>query len=124
MSNTQPTILIVDDNLDLLEMYQDIIQIDGVVTLTAQSPVHAIECYKNNPGIQVILSDAHMGARSGMDLLRSLNEYYQTIPVFYLLTGAIDIDEEQVISNGGRGIILKPFDLNEILEKIKKDIKF
>jgi DNA-binding response OmpR family regulator len=121
---TLPIILIVDDDPDLLDMYMDVIQIEGVVTMTAQSPQKAIECCKNNPGIQIIISDAHMGDISGMDLLRNLKEYYQTIPVFYLLTGAFDIDEAQIIKDGARGLILKPFDLNEILVRIKKDIKF
>lgn len=124
MNNSAPIILIVDDDPDLLDMYQEVIQIEGVQTMTALSPKLAIECCKNNPGIQVIISDAHMGDISGMDLLRNLKEYYQTIPVFYLLTGAFDIDEAQIIKDGGRGLILKPFDLNEILERIKKDIKF
>jgi FixJ family two-component response regulator len=46
------------------------------------------------------------------------------MPVFYLLTGAFDINEEQIKKDGAAGLILKPFDLNEILRRIKKDIKF
>lgn len=103
MNNSRPIILIVDDDPDLLDMYQEVIQIDGVVTMTAQSPKLAIEYCKNNPGIQVIISDANMGEVSGMDLLRNLKEYYQTVPVFYLLTGAFDIDEAEIVKDGGRG---------------------
>ncbi|MEA9356460.1 response regulator [Bacteriovorax sp. PP10] len=121
---TTPIILIVDDDPDLLDMYQEVIVLEGVKTITALSPKLALECCKNNPGIQVIISDAHMGDVSGMDLLKSLKDYYETIPVFYLLTGAFDINEAEIIKNGARGLILKPFDLNEILERIKKDIKF
>ena len=117
-----PIILIVDDDTDLLEMYQEVIQIEGVKTITAQSATIALEICQNNPGIQVIISDAHMGDVSGMDLLRNLNEYYQRLPSFYILTGDFDIDEDQIIKDGGRGVILKPFDLNRILERIKKDI--
>ncbi len=124
MMNNAPIILIVDDDPDLLDMYQEVISIPGVKTITALSPKVAIECCKNNPGIQVIISDAHMGDISGVDLLKSLKNYYETIPVFYLLTGAFDIKEEDIIKEGARGLILKPFDLNEILERIKKDIKF
>lgn len=121
---TTPIILIVDDDPDLLDMYQEVIVLEGVKTITALSPKLALECCKNNPGIQVIISDAHMGDVSGMDLLKSLKDYYETIPVFYLLTGAFDINEADIIKDGARGLILKPFDLNEILERIKKDIKF
>lgn len=119
-----PIILIVDDDPDLLDMYQEVIVLEGVKTITALSPKLALECCKNNPGIQVIISDAHMGDVSGIDLLKSLKDYYEAIPVFYLLTGAFDINEADIIKDGARGLILKPFDLNEILERIKKDIKF
>ena len=45
------------------------------------------------------------------------------MPVFYLFTGAFDVDEKDVIALGGTGLILKPFDLDEILERIKKDME-
>lgn len=124
MNKPTPVILIVDDDTDLLDMYQEVIQIDGVKTITAQSAKLALEVCQNNPGVQVIISDAHMGGVSGMQLLINLREYYQELPIFYLLTGDFDIEEEQIIKEGGRGLILKPFDLFEILERIKKDIKF
>ena len=119
-----PVILIVDDDPDLLEMYEEVIQIKGVRTITAQSAKHAIEHCQSHHGIQVIISDAHMGEFSGMDLLKNLKDFYQNIPVFYILTGDIEIDEKEIIKDGGSGLILKPFDLNEILERITKDIKF
>ena len=119
-----PIILIVDDDADLLDMYQEVIQIDGTKTLTAASGADALECCKANPNIQVIISDANMGEVSGLELLENLKTHYQTMPVFYLLTGAFDINEEEIKKAGARGLILKPFDLNEILGRIKKDINF
>lgn len=119
-----PIILIVDDDLDLLKMYQEIIVIEGTQIITATSGQKALECCKDNPHIQVIISDAHMGEMSGVELLQNLRSYYETLPVFYLLTGAFDINEEEIKKEGARGLILKPFDLNEILGRIKKDIKF
>jgi DNA-binding response OmpR family regulator len=115
-------ILIVDDDLDLLDMYQEVVKIDGVRTLTTNSGTSAIEICKCNPGIKIIVSDSNMGEMSGMDLLKHLRSYYQTMPVFYLLTGAFDISEADVKKAGGSGLVLKPFDLEEILERMKKDI--
>ena len=124
MKIPSPIILIVDDDPDLLEMYEEVIQIQGVRTITAQSAKLAMEHCQSNPGIQVIISDAHMGENSGMDLLKNLKNRYQNIPIFYILTGDIDIDEKEIIKDGGSGLILKPFNLNEILERITRDIKF
>jgi two-component system chemotaxis response regulator CheY len=120
----QICILIVDDDPDLLDMYQEVVAFDGVKTLTARSGREAINLCKNNPGIKVIVSDSNMGEMSGMELLKHLRSYYQTMPVFYLLTGAFDVSEDEVKKAGGSGLVLKPFDLEEILERMKKDINF
>lgn len=119
-----PIILIVDDDTDLLDMYQEMIQVDGVETLTASSGEKALEICQSTPNVQVIISDANMGEVSGLELLANLKAHYQTMPVFYLLTGAFDINEDEIKKAGASGLILKPFDLNEILGRIKKDINF
>ncbi len=124
MEKKTPKILLVDDDADLLDMYEESIQIEGVQVLKAESVKVAIEHCKNHANIQVILSDNHMKGMTGMEFLINLKNQYETIPVFYLLTGSFDISEEDIISKGGGGLILKPFDLDEILERIKKDIKF
>jgi DNA-binding response OmpR family regulator len=120
--NQEASILIVDDDPDLLDMYQDIMQIDGVKIITATSGDEAISLCKSNPSIKIILSDSNMGEMSGMELLHHLRSYYKTMPVFYLLTGAFDVSEEEVTKAGGAGLVLKPFDLEEILAKMKRDI--
>ena len=111
-----PIILIVDDDSDLLDMYQEVIVVEGVTTLSVNSGREALEYCQKNPNVQVVISDAHMGEMSGMELLKGLKGQYETLPVFYLLTGAFDIPEEEIIKEGGRGLILKPFDLDEILD--------
>jgi len=123
MSNT-PILLIVDDDSDLLDMYREVMQIEGVQTVVASSGKMALDYCKNNSNIQVIISDSNMGEVSGREFLSNLKNHYETVPVFYLLTGAFDVQEEEIIREGGKGLISKPFDLNEILERIKKDIKF
>ena len=124
MPKPTPKILIIDDDTDLLDMYEEILYIEGVEFLRATSGADALEMCRNHQDIQIILSDSNMGSMTGMDLLKILRSYYETMPVFYLLTGAYDVTESEVQDFGGRGLILKPFDLNEILERIKKDIKF
>ncbi|NOT80760.1 MAG: response regulator [Bacteriovoracaceae bacterium] len=119
----KPILLIVDDNADLLEMYQEILQVDGVTTLAASSGAEALSICENNPNIQVIISDNNMGEMSGLQLLEKIKASYKPMPTFYLLTGAFDISEEKLKSMGGRALILKPFDLEAVLEIIKLDFK-
>ena len=121
--NNSPTLMVIDDDPDLLDIYKEILQIEGLVTVSFTSGEEALEYCQNNSNVKIIISDAHMGEMSGMTLLKKLKEHNSKLPTFYLLTGAFNITEEEVKSAGGRGLILKPFDLDVILERIKKDIK-
>lgn len=123
MENSDVSILIVDDEHDLLEMYRELFEMDGFVVYTAASATEALSTFEKHPEIQLIISDSNMGEMSGLDLLKALKKNYQTIPVFYLATGAVEQTEEEIKELGGSGLVLKPFDLDEILLRIKRDLK-
>lgn len=121
--NTQKVkILIVDDDAEILEMYRELFEIEGFDVRVASSAIYGLDVYKQNSNIQLIISDSHMKEMSGIDFLKSLKASYETIPIFYLVTGDIDQSEDVVKSAGGHRLVLKPFDLDEILIKIKKDL--
>lgn len=123
MSNNLISLLIVDDEPDLLEMYRELFEMDGFVVYTATSAQEALNVYQTHQNIKLIISDANMGEMSGIDLLKALKKNYQTVPVFYLATGAMEQTEEDIKALGGTGLVLKPFDLDEILLRIKRDLK-
>lgn len=123
MSDIKKHILIVDDEKDLLDMYRDLFEWEGFKVTTASSALSGLEAFKNNLDICLIISDSNMGELSGLDFLEMLKSKYQTIPVFYLSTGCILQTEEFIKSMGGHGLVLKPFDVDEIIIKIKKDLK-
>jgi CheY-like chemotaxis protein len=117
------TILIVDDEQDLLEMYKELFEFEGFKVLTASGVHEALDIYKNFPKINLIISDSNMGVLSGLDFLKTLKENFGDIPPFYLATGAFDFSESEIQKQGGSRLILKPFDIDDILEKIKIDLK-
>lgn len=103
-------------------MYRELFEMDGFAVTTATSAQEGLEAYKRNLDIRLIISDSNMGDMSGIEFLKSLKTTYQTIPVFYLSTGALEQTEEYIKSIGGHGLVLKPFDLDEILIKIRRDL--
>ncbi len=103
-------------------MFRDLFEMDGFDVTTATSGKEAIEAYRNNLNIKLIISDSNMGEMSGIEFLKTLKATYDQIPIFYLSTGSFEQTEEYVKSLGGAGLFLKPFDLDEILIKIKKDL--
>jgi CheY-like chemotaxis protein len=115
-------ILIVDDELDLLNLYSEIFEDNGYQVFSERSALAAMEIYKNNKDIKLIISDSKMFGMSGLDFLRALKETNQKIPLFYLSTGDANQSEEELKSLGGHRLVLKPFDVNEILINIKLDL--
>ena len=116
-------ILIVDDEADLLEMYRELLEMENFQVFTALSAQEGMKLYSDHREIQLIISDSNMGDMSGIEFLMALKSTYQRIPVFYIATGSIEQSEDRIKSLGGDGLVLKPFDLDEILIKIRKDLK-
>lgn len=117
------TILIVDDENDLLEMYKELFEFEGFKVLTAASANEAFKIYRDHSLIDLIISDSNMGAVSGLDFLKMLKDNNNEIPPFYLATGAFDYTEIEIQKRGASRLVLKPFDIDDILEKIKIDLK-
>ena len=122
MIKDKVSILIVDDEIDLLDMYRELFESEGFEVSTALSAVVGMEIIKSNRDIQLIISDSHMKEKTGLEFLEELKETYESIPLFYLATGSLEQSEEKIKSLGAAGLVLKPFDLDEILAKIKKDL--
>ncbi|MCB9062890.1 MAG: response regulator [Halobacteriovoraceae bacterium] len=114
-------ILIVDDEVDLGELCVDSFEMEGFQVKYFSSSVEAMEhLNSNNEVYDVIISDENMPEVSGRDLLKELaqkNKLQNTL--FYLSTGDIELKEEEIDGLGGAGLLVKPYDLDETVEKIK-----
>lgn len=117
------SILIVDDEADLLGMYQELFICEGYNVHVALSVNEGIEIYKNNQDIRLIISDSTMTPISGIQFLQHLKKNYQSIPTFYLATGDLEMTEQFIKSQGGHRLVMKPFDLEEIFIKIRQDLQ-
>jgi CheY-like chemotaxis protein len=120
--NTDYSILIVDDEVDLIEMYQDFLESEGFKILIASSGEEAIKVCELNQNIKLVISDANMGKMSGLDLLSNIKKLNFNIPYFYLSTGDVQQNEMELKDLGVNRLILKPFDLDSLIEIIKKDL--
>ena len=118
------TILIVDDEFELLEIYKDLFEAENFEVLTAISGEEALNIYQNNSSIKLIISDSKMSGMSGVELLKKLKaQAKEILPMFYLATGDNTQDENLIKSFGATRLILKPFDVEEIINFIKKDLE-
>lgn len=121
--NSNDQILIVDDEVDLLEMYKDYLESEGFNVITAPSGEEAMKIVNSIDSIKLIISDSHMGKMSGLEFLKQIQLSKGSTPPFYLSTGDVNKNEAELKPLGVHRLILKPFDLDDLIVKIKEDLK-
>jgi CheY-like chemotaxis protein len=111
------TILVVDDNQDLLEINKIFLEMAGYEVLTADSGGEAFRLLEQGESFDLILLDMQMGDMSGMEFLRILElnmpQVYGNVPIVFL-TGM-----DQVPKSKARGFLRKPMDVNQLIENVR-----
>jgi len=110
------TILLVDDDKDLREfLYQHLLHC-GHSVLQAGSGAEALERFRGNPDIDLLLTDLVMPGLSGDQLAVQLVEKKPFLPVLFISGNSLSHIESAVPLIEGRNFLQKPFSL-ETLER-------
>ena len=107
--NRIPTVVFVDDEINILEVYQHLFTDFDIELKTFKSPEAAVSFINQNL-IDLCFFDYKMPQMSGAELR---NKISKSIPC-YLVTGLIDIN-----ISGFEGVIPKPFYLNDFIKVLK-----
>ncbi len=115
-----PTILVVEDNIDLREFLELILQTEYKV-LSAENGAEAWQIIQGNKTIDLIVSDLMMPVMDGFQLLENLKSdpKLASIPVV-MLTARVELqDKLKALRIGVDDYILKPFQKEELLVRIQ-----
>lgn len=114
-------IIIIDDEQDLLELSVDAFTLEDLNARGFSDPLLALEYLKTNK-VLAIVSDANMPGMSGHALFLQLKKIRgeEGIEHFFLCTGQIDLNEDELIREGITKIINKPYDILEMIGELKK----
>lgn len=111
------SILIVDDDSDLLETLCDIFKYLGANVYSALDGDEAVIQVQSKK-INLVLSDLQMPKMDGATLLKIITEKKLKIP-FIFITGQSHFTEETALKLGAQGLIYKPYILKTMLDKIQ-----
>jgi two-component system, OmpR family, response regulator ChvI len=112
-----PTIAVIDDDEDILDLVRTMLEMDGHQVLTFHSGLAALEGLRAKSPNLVIL-DIKMPDMDGMELLRRLRAKSQ-VPVIFL-TGKVDeVDELLALNLGADDFIRKPFSQRVLSERVR-----
>ncbi len=114
------TILIADDELDIVKMLEGYFLSKGYIVLTATNGADAIKQAEQRPDI--ILLDINMPKLDGLSVCARIRNYV-SCPILFLTARIEDADKVKGFSVGGDDYIVKPFSLVELDARVKAHLR-
>ncbi|MFN3696328.1 MAG: response regulator [Pseudobdellovibrio sp.] len=114
-------VLVVEDEPDLREILVYVLQDIGYNVFEAENGEVGLKVCQTQK-IDAIISDIRMPKVDGVQLLKNMREKSPEIPVIFLVTGFADIKESEVYQLGANAFINKPYDINELTQKLEASL--
>jgi DNA-binding NtrC family response regulator len=111
------TILVVDDDKNILQVLEARLSFAQYKTLIARSAEEAVEILAQHH-VDLVVSDVKMPGMGGVGLLREVLAQWPTVPVILLTAYGSIPDAVSTIRSGAADYLTKPFDGHQLLEKI------
>ena len=114
-------IMVVDDEVDLVETLRFPLEMEGFEVLVSYNGEDALnKARKESPDL--ILLDLMLPKLDGYKVCRLLkfDEKYKHIPILMLTAKIQEKDKTLGIETGANEYITKPFEMDSLLEKVKR----
>ncbi len=116
------TILIVDDEQDILDQLPSIIQRWGYKPLTAANGFEALKVFENNQ-VDLIVSDIRMPEMDGLQLLQKVQDIDKQCPVIFLTGYPSDDTAIEAMHAGADDYLVKPVNYDELKLRLEKSLE-
>jgi len=115
------TIMLVDDEEDILKYYSELLKRFGYRVLTYASSLEAFEAFKKNPqAIDLVITDQTMPSWTGDRLGREMLNIRPDIPVIACSGFSRTLTRKEFIEIGFRDYFQKPIEAEPFLERIRE----
>lgn len=111
------TIMIADDDPGIVDAIEMMLTYEGYAVKTTSNGATFSEVKKNNPDL--VLLDIWMAGEDGREICRKIKATKQTKAIPVIIISASKDIERSAIESGADGFLEKPFEMNELLDKIK-----
>ncbi|RJQ66500.1 MAG: sigma-54-dependent Fis family transcriptional regulator [Desulfobacteraceae bacterium] len=113
------SILIVDDDRNVLQVLEARLQSSGFTIYKAENGQDALRLLKENK-IDLMISDMKMPGMSGMEVMIKARTLHPGLPIIFLTAYGTIPDAVKAVKAGAVDYIAKPFDGRELVYKLKK----
>lgn len=120
-TNTLKKIMIADDEEDIKIVLQMLLEAEGYEIITAYDGLDALDKAKTELP-DMILLDIMMPMYDGIEVCKQLKADWKTkeIPIVMVSAAAQDSSVTRAMEAGANDYIIKPFDSEDVISKVKK----
>ncbi len=111
-------ILVVEDDAHLADGLQINLDLEGYEPVMAESAESGLKFWQRG-GVDLILLDVMLPGMDGFELCRLIRREGDRVPILFLTARSAGKDRIRGLDEGGDDYITKPFELNELLARIK-----
>lgn len=120
---TNSTVLIVEDEEDILELIEYTLQKEGFDTIGFLNVDKNVEKVLEEEDIALILMDRNLPGIEGTEFIKKIKSAGQNLPVIYVTAKDKDEDILEGFDSFADDYITKPFNLKELVARVKAVIK-
>ena len=111
-------ILFVEDEEDLTLIVADTLCGQGYEVITAADGVAGLDRFKSE-GADVVVADVMMPKMDGFSMAKEIRKLSPTVPLLFLTAKSTIDDVEEGFGVGANDYLKKPFELRELIVRIK-----
>jgi len=122
MSEEQTTILVVDDEPEVRKLVTAMLTRNGYRILTADTGENAVRLFRNNPGVELLLTDVVAPGMSGPMIADEIAALKPDIKVLFMS----GYDGTQVVQRyvveKNYSLLIKPFTMEQLEKKVRETL--
>lgn len=111
-------ILFVEDEEDLTLIVADTLRGQGYAVITAADGIEGLEKFKTEAA-DIVVADVMMPKMDGFTMAKEIRKISPTVPLLFLTAKSTIDDVEEGFEIGANDYLKKPFELRELIVRIK-----
>jgi CheY-like chemotaxis protein len=118
----QPTLLVVDDDLDLVKLIRTYFRFEGFGVRNAGSRAEIMAAFRKSPTPDLVLLDVELPDSNGFDVLARMRQHavLKSIPVIMITDEATREAVRNGLQAGADGYITKPFEPDCVVTAVRE----
>jgi CheY-like chemotaxis protein len=114
-------VLFVDDEEALTALGSSMLNHLGYKVTTQTSSMVALDLFRARPkDFDLVITDQTMPVLNGVELAQELLAIRPGIPIILYTGYSSKITEQKIIKHGFKGLLMKPFDIRQLSEIVRK----